>query len=225
MQEDEHDSFVDALLDAGLAQYHSVEARPGLENRILARLRTEQKAASWQAWAWWVGASLAAAGVILALVSVAYRQRLQTPISAPESPRPARMVEASRNTAAALPAHPFTRRHSEPRRVEHAAELQAAGGDLLSKSVAGSRLGKPGATEVAQSPAGPEGRRLDVFPSPAPLSEEERLLVRLVRQSPDEALAAFPEQGKPVASLRVPDLKIPPLESNDPAANGTDPTR
>ena len=224
MQEDEHGRFVDALLDAGLAQYHSVEARPGLENRILARLRTEQKVAPWRAWTW-VGTSLVAAGVILALVSVAYRQRLQAPISVTESPRPARMVEAPRDTAAALPAHRFTRRHSEPRGVEHAAERQAAGGDLLSKSAAVSRLGKPGAAEVAQSPAEPQGPHLDVFPSPAPLSEEERLLVRLVRQSPDEALAAFPEYGEPVTSLRVPDLNIPPLERNDPAANGTDSTR
>jgi hypothetical protein len=109
--------------------------------------------------------------------------------------------------------------------VEHAAELQAAREDLLSKYAAVSRLAKPGPAEVAQSPAGPQGPRLDVFPSPAPLSAEERLLLRLVRESPDEALAAFPEQSEPVASLRVPDVNIPPLESNDPAANGTDPTR
>jgi len=225
MQEDEHDRFVDALLDASLAQYRSIEARRGLENRILARLCSEQKAAPWRAWAWRVGASLAAAGVILALVSVAYRQRLQTPISATKPPRPARIVEASPNTAAVLPAHSFTRRHHEPRRVEHAGELQAARGDLLSKYAAVSRLAKPRAAEIAQSSAGAQEPRLDVFPSPAPLSEEERLLVRLVRQSPEEALAAFPERGEPVASLRVPDLHIPPLESNDPAANATEWTR
>ena len=170
MHQNEHNRFVDDLLDAGLAQYRSVEPRPGLENRILARLRTEQKAAPWRAWAWRIGAGVVAAGVILALVSQPRRQRPHTLPSVAESPKSAPAV-ASLTPATAPARQTPVPRHNEPRR--------------------------------------------DVFPSPAPLSEEEKLLVSYVRKMPDGALGAFPEDDQPVASLRVPDLNIPPLEMKE----------
>jgi hypothetical protein len=222
MHQDEHDRFVDDLLDASLARYCSVVPRPGLENRILARFRIEQVAAPWRAWAWRMGAGLAAAGAILAVVSAAYRWRLQAPISVTQPPRPVRKVEVSPKTAAVLPAHSFTCRHKDPG-LEGSAELQRGSADLVSKSAPVAHFGKPGNTEVAQSPAPQKEPRLDVFPSPAPLSEEERLLVSLVRQSPERAwAAALPEQGEAVASSRVPDLKVPPLETKDLSGDAID---
>ena len=67
--------FIDELLDAGLAQHRGVEPRPGLENRVLARLHAEQKVPPWLAWAWRIGAGVVAIGVVVGLVSIAYRRR------------------------------------------------------------------------------------------------------------------------------------------------------
>jgi len=224
MHQNEHNRFVEDLLEASLAEYRSVEPRPGLEHRILARLRTEQVAAPWRAWAWRIGAGLAAAGAILAAVSTVYRLRLQTPISATQSPRPVRRVEASGQTAAVLPGQSFARHHKDPG-LKHSAELQRGSADLVSKSAAVARFGKPGSTEVARSPAPQEEPRRAAFPSPAPLSEEERLLVSLVRQFSERAWATFPGQNEAVASLRVPELDIPPLEMKDLSGDAMDGTR
>lgn len=63
---------------------------------------------------------------------------------------------------------------------------------------------------TAQRPAAP---RLAQFPSPAPLSEQERLLLRYVQQaSPEQLLAASLGEGK-LAELRLEPLRIPPLAS------------
>jgi len=223
MHENEHNRFVDDLLDAGLARYRNVQPRPGLENRILARLRTEQVVAPWRTDAWRIGAGLAAAGAILALVFAAYRWRLQAPISVTQPPRPVRKVVASPKTAAVLPAQSFTRHHRDPG-LERFAELQRGRADLVSKSAPVAHFGKPGNTEVAQSPAPQKEPRRDVFPSPAPLSQEERLLVSLLRQSPKETWPEFPEQGEAMSSLRVPDLKTPPLETKDLSGDAMDRT-
>jgi hypothetical protein len=224
MHQNEHNRFVDDLLDASLAQYRSVEPRPGLENRILAQLSTEQLAAPWRAWAWRIGAGVAAAGAVLALVSAAYRLRLQTPISATQLPRPVRKVEASRQTAGVLSAQSFTRRHKNPG-LKHSAELQRGSADLASRSAAVAHFGKPGSTEVAQTPAPQKEPRWAAFPSPAPLSEEERLLVSLVQQSPEGARVAFPDQDEAVSSSGVPDLDIPPLEMKYLSGDAMDRTR
>jgi hypothetical protein len=49
MRQNEPNPFVDDLLNASLAQYRSVGPRPGMENRILARLGTERETAPWRA--------------------------------------------------------------------------------------------------------------------------------------------------------------------------------
>jgi len=215
MSQNEHSRFVDDLLDASLAQYRSVEPRPGLENRILARLRTEQ-ATSPPGWAWRMGAGLIGAGAILALVSIAHRGRLELPISPAGSHGPAPRVEASRNTATVPLAQSLTRRHKHSG-IEQSAELQRGSADLVSKSAAVSRSVK--------TAEGRQQRRLDVFPSPAPLSQEERLLVNLVRQSPDGAWVALPDQGEAGANSRVPDQNIRPLEMKDLSDDAMDGTR
>jgi len=222
MHQDEHNRFVDYLLDTGLAQYRGVEPRPGLENRILARLRTEQAAALWRERAWRTGAVLIAAGVVLALASTAFRSRPQVPIPATGSQGPAPIVEGSRDPGAVLPWRSFTPGHRNPGQVEHSAELRGSA-DSVSNSVACFR--KPWTAEVARRLARTEEPRPEVFPSPAPLSEEESLLVSLVRQSPERAWAAFPEENEAMANSRVPDLDIPSLEMNDLSSDAMDRTR
>src|SRR5215472_2559365 len=57
---------LDRLLDAALASYANVDPRPGLDERILANLRSEHPVAhAW--WYWGLATALAAILVVLAL--------------------------------------------------------------------------------------------------------------------------------------------------------------
>lgn len=53
--------------------------------------------------------------------------------------------------------------------------------------------------------------RLAQFPSPAPLSEEEQLLLRFVTQHHDEAVQFAKNQNQPLEDLKIEDIKIAPL--------------
>ncbi len=219
--EDRRDSrFIDELLDAALAQYRGVAPRPGLENRILAQLRAESKAPPYWTWPWRIGAGLVTVGVVLALVSITYRQRPHAPVSVAQSPKPAATagfgVPDSGFGKGHKPRTAKSESHISPSPV-HASTPHATQGAGRRRDVL-SRIPNPG-------PRAPSvGPRRDVFPSPAPLSEEEKLLVSYVREWPDAALAAFPEDSQPLASLKVPDLKIPPLEMKELPGTTGDPT-
>jgi hypothetical protein len=241
--------FVDDLLDAGLAQYRGVEPRPGLENRILAQLRGEQKASPSLVWAWRIGAGLAAAAVTVALLSTAYRGRRHVPVPVTEhvpvpvteSVRPAPALASADGGAARAMG-----RQSPTPRYNTGNTDQTGSADLSSRSAAfGSALphplvgrngvrpvasaarlyGEARTAEAARGLALADSPRRDVFPSPSPLSEEEKLLVSYVRHRPCGALAAFSEDDQPVASLRVPDLNIPPLETEGAPGRTTGQTK
>jgi len=53
--------------------------------------------------------------------------------------------------------------------------------------------------------------RRERFPSPTPLSEQEVLLLRFVREAPPEALATLVTLGHPIEPLKIQILSIPPL--------------
>lgn len=232
MEQHKDSRFIDDLLDASVAQYRSVESRPGLENRVLAQLRAAPAASRWWGRSWRLGAGLAAVGVVLAVVSVRYRLQPHAPASAVDSPKPASTAEASRTPVTAQAGQIAALRH-ESRRAEQ--DRQVARSSRPSNSAAFSfaasqnrRVSEKRNSAVPLALVGPNGvrpgasaarpyeaPRREVFPSPAPLSEEEKLLVSYARQGSDAALAAFREDSQPLASLKVPDLTMPPLERNE----------
>lgn len=214
MEGNERKRFLDDLLDASLAQYRSAQPRPGLENRILVRLRAEPETLPWLPWAWRIGIGLAAA-IVLALVSLAYRQRPRVPTSAAESPRPAPSAPAS---AAKQANHTLATRRIEPPRKARVARSSGPSNFNLGPSSRSVSEKRDSALPWPQEP------RRDVFPSPAPLSEQERLLLSYVRQYPGEALSAFPKDGEPLAILEVPDLKTAPLEAKELPSTASDQT-
>jgi hypothetical protein len=58
--------------------------------------------------------------------------------------------------------------------------------------------------------------KLDVFPSPQPLSPEERALLHYVARAPEpERKALIATQNQPVAPLAIAEIQIPPLEPLD----------
>lgn len=221
MEDHKDRKFIDDLLDASVAQYRGVEPRPGLENRVLAQLRAEPKASPWLAWARWAGAGLAAVGLILELVSIAYRQRPRMPVSVTQSPRPTATSGFGTRGSGFGKEHERRTPKSESGvspDLLHASTSRATPGGARRPDVL-SRAPNSGPRTPAFQP------RRDVFPSPAPLSEEEKLLVSYVRQIPQGVRAAFPEDDQPLASLTVPDLNIPPLEMKELPSTITDHTK
>ena len=91
---------LDRLLDEALASYSSEEPRPGLEQRVLARVRAEAAPRRFGWWRWGVAIPLLAS---LLVVAIAYRSKPQatsrerdlasakppaTVVAAPAKPRP-----------------------------------------------------------------------------------------------------------------------------------------
>lgn len=149
---------IDRELDAALARYAAAEPRPGLEERVLANLRAEPKQAPTSPW--WQWSLAATAAVVLIALSLAWRTAWRT--GRPVAPPP--------NVAHTVPAP----HEPEVQVAHHAAPSPLPRTHVPSHKV----VAKPGA---------PPNPKLDQFPSPRPMSEEELALVRYVRDFPKEA--------------------------------------
>jgi hypothetical protein len=154
----------DRKLDAALAKYTAVEPRAGLESRILANLRAKREEMphhAWWQWSWAVAAAVFITGALFVWRSVgpSHPQIAKQPAAAQqESVKPTRQL-ASNQTA-------DNRAGSKP--------------GLAHKSGVISR--RPSNPAVAEAYP-----KLDVFPSPQPLSDEELALAQYVRNFPSDA--------------------------------------
>ncbi len=178
------DRFVDDLLDSALAQYAQAEPRPGLEGRLLARLRSEPEPAAF-GWRWLPMA--AAVAVVLAAVLYFAGNRESRPPEVAVEPHPAvapavTVSQGTQEASAPLASRAAAKRPSAPR-----ASIQAAA-------------------------AASSGRR-EQFPTPLALSEQEQLLLRFVNQSSQKDLQVLARQSRaePIKELRVDALDIPPV--------------
>jgi len=165
---------LDKILDASLARYNrAAEARAGLEDRILANLRSQPatEASGWFSWRWITSGAVAVAAVVLIVWLMPRAQRQQT------SPIIAANHNAARPAIGTSATHPATGATSSPRRlvVKHYA---SAGNSARPQ-------------QVAVAAAVPH---LDVFPAPTPLSSQERMLLSYVRRTPREVMVAVSEE-------------------------------
>jgi len=115
--------FVDELLDSALARYAQAEPRPGLEGRLLARLRSEPEPAAF-GWRWLPMA--AAAAVVLAAVLYFAGSRTSRPtevaVQPPPAVAPAQTAPAVTPKASApVASRPAAKRLSAPRALAAAA--------------------------------------------------------------------------------------------------------
>src|ERR1700685_237668 len=148
---------LDCELDTALAKYATVEPRTGLEERILANLRAQREKPA--NWAWW---SWTAAGALAVAGIVA-----------------AGML--SWKTADNLA------KHHPPIEAPRAAGTQIARNGETNGTGPRTRMpGKRSSVHLrrTEKDAGP---KLDVFPSPLPLSEQEKMLASYVAEYPKEA--------------------------------------
>ncbi len=151
---------LDRIVDAALAKYGAGEPRVGLETRVLANLRAECSRVPERAWWRWSVAGLAAA-IIIVIAALALRSgKPSHPVVAKNAPTTA-PVEVPPGTPGGREIRnrrpPFT--HTPAKHVTHC----------------------PSTLLVAAGP------KLEQFPSPQPLSEQEFALTRYVNEFPQEA--------------------------------------
>ena len=185
MSEKDNNRFVDELLDAALTRHRGAEPRPGLEGRVLAHLRAEPRPAPWFRWGWLP--ALASVAALMLAVGAFYAARRGVPPERVSS----RVAHTAEQPPAAAPSAP--------------AELSVP---LRQPRPAEPRLKQPQPVQVAVVVASP---RRPQFPTPAPLSEQEKLLLRYVKETPKEVLMAYRAVGQPMEDLQIEELRIPAL--------------
>jgi hypothetical protein len=160
---------LDRELDAALAKFTAGEPRAGLEDRILANLRAQQAQVTERPWWRWPASAALTAAIVVTLFLA---WRLETPVQKIASnPSATKQIDGhagtQTNRGASGTTQPVTgsERRLKPRAVRHSVRVP--------------------------SPA----PKLDQFPSPQPLSEQERILARYI--------ANFPEQAALVAQARA----------------------
>ena len=177
MHDDEPDPFVDELLDASLKQYRGEEPRSGLEMRILAGVRTQERAARFRRLGWAVAVCAGILAVIALTLHFAPTQ-LRQPIPSPSLPQP----------AATQPAPPMVSRQQP-------------------------RLGPRGPVARVRRVATRRSRP-EQFPTPLPLTEQEKLLLASLNKATKSDLIAGTNETDeaPVSDLEIPRIKIVGLE-------------
>ncbi len=152
---------LDQMLGAALAKYAAVEPRAGLEERVLATLRAGQARVPDRAW-WRWGMMAAVAAVVVVAVFLAWRAE-----RAPHGPtHTAVMQHGALQTWTQVTANG----------AQHGVHPQAAG--------PARKTTRHHALMPVMLAAQP---KLDRFPSPQPLSEQEQALARYVSEFPQEA--------------------------------------
>jgi hypothetical protein len=186
-QQDLDDAALDRELDAVLAEFTAAEPRIGLEERILANLRLEQTREAQHPW-WRWPAVAALAGVILVTLFVARR---------PGKP--------AQNSAAH---HPPATAQTDPAQTQVA---DNGGSGTIQPHEAGlAKRRKPRPIPGPAKVIAPEPK-LDEFPSPQPLSEQEIILTHYVRN--------YPEHAALIAQARTDELRRDSAEEmSEPAS-------
>jgi hypothetical protein len=173
MADRKKDKEIDEMLNSLLASYSSVEPRPGLETRILANLRDSAISETSRGW-WnlkWLWAAAVTAGIILAAALIHERQRI------------------------AAPAHVVVKNSQPIPQPEIQPGVPIAGKEtrtLHRRKASLPALEQKNATLAL-------GQRPAIFPSPSPLSEQEKLLLSYLARTPREEMIAQSRPEEPMA--------------------------
>jgi len=160
---------LDRTLDAALAKYASVEPREGLEERILANVRAAGTRRAQSAWRNCGFAVVAAALAVVAVAMWHWNKPMQTPIA--NRPSMVKQAQVGPDLAHQDGNSVQPIKSARWRRTRHRSQHET----------------------VAANP------KLDVFPSPLPLSEQEKILAGYVSQ--------YPQHAALVAEARMDDLR------------------
>ena len=154
---------LDRILDAALARYAAVEPREGLEQRVLANLRAVPPIPERAWWRWGVIAAVVA--VFLATLALTWRSDKQR-----------HPVVANRPVVTTQPPKERTIRTVSNARSSGVRPVRPNAGRKVAVPPS------PPALAIARPP------KLDQFPSPQPLSEQEKILQSYVAENPEQAV-------------------------------------
>jgi len=191
------DIFATELLDAALTNYRSAEPRPGLEQRILASARARRQRALWVGWAWRLGAAAAVLAIAVAVYRIDSHHR---PALTP------RIAEIREPAAPGVVSPPVTATPLGPSRTSRRSTLRS----MQPRNPSAGREGRVASSEP----------RMDVFPTPRPVTEQEQLLLRFIQEAPKPVLLAMIEEGQGVSPLEIKELNVPPLNADKAADRG-----
>jgi hypothetical protein len=184
-QEKDKQTQIDDMLDSLLANYSLAEPRPGLENRILANLRlanprdAESREASrgWWDFKWvWAGAALAAA-IIVGAVLVSGRRHV--------APPPRTVVQTMQPAVQ----QPIVEQPS----VQQPGVRQPTVQSGVPAAIGSERVihrHKTLAPGPQQNATLAWSQRPAFFPTPTPLSEQERLMFTYLTNTPHQEVIA-----------------------------------
>jgi len=194
MADQDKDRQLDNLLDSLLSQYASAEPRPGLETRVLAQIAHSRRDndARVTRWHWLVaGGALVASAVALGIVLMVFRTG-QRPHSLPQTVHNGHTQQLSVAPKSALESSSVATKRPVPKQKRTL--MQAAKQDAI----------------LTERPA--------VFPTPVPLSQQERLMFTYMANTPRQEVvsqittddqkeaAAFWAQGEPAPGTLRPAL-------------------
>jgi hypothetical protein len=181
-QEKDKQMQMDAMLDSLLANYSSVEPRPGLETRILTNLilATPRDAESREAVRGWWGFKWLWAGVVLAAVIVV-----------------GVLVRGKRHVAPPSNTMVQTGQPAVQQPIVHQPTMQSNVPPTVGATSAIHHRHKTLAPGAQQNVTLAWNRRPAVFPTPTPLSEQERLLLQYYSGTPREEVIAQSHPDEP----------------------------
>lgn len=195
---------LDLLIDSALATYADPGPDSWLENRVLVtlaavRTETSQVRTRWRrGWLPWAIAIPIAAGLLFLLLSPARHKPL--PASEPQQAHEGAPTATTPRAGSSSEVRPRLPNRSE---IPHRHAI---------------RITQP-ASPVQTALAAPLPK-LDVFPTPQPLTAEERALVVVAAQTPLPAREALIEaQSLDITPVRIAEIHIPPLEPPDQGQN------
>jgi hypothetical protein len=186
----------DRELDAALARYVAVEPRTGLEERVLSNLCAERQRSIPNSW--WQWPAVAAFTALLLITGfVAWQSTWRSPRPVQNVANHSLMIPTIANEG--VPSAPQGGVVVRPsRKSRHGAQLNAS-------------------SRRHPAPIFGSAPRLDQFPSPQPLSEQEAILARYVTK--------YPEHAALIAQARTDELQRDSAEEAGAPASESFPAR
>ena len=191
MADREKDKRIDEMLDSLLANYSSAEPRPGLETRILANLKLENprdaegKEAGRGWWGLkWMWAAAAVAALIVGGVLIIGKRHVAPPThTVVQTVQPAVQQRVIQQPSVKQPAVQEPRVQSSVPKIGATPAIHHRQKALV-----------PGAQQNATLAW---SQRPPVFPTPTPLSEQERMLLQYYSRTPREEVIAQSHPDEP----------------------------
>jgi hypothetical protein len=183
MNREEREHMVDRLLNEALAP-QAIEPRAGLEQRIVANLRAQPEPRPWRRWLM----VPAIAGAVIAVVAGVALMKKPQPAPVSTEYRVPSTERKSPETATTVTPHEALGSETRATRARVGSKTNATSAGTLTVR------NRPSQRPVVAAKVDSMPRQ-EVFPSPVPMTDEEKMLLTLLRRNPSQAVLVAREQA------------------------------